>query len=250
MTYYEVLEIDPRASTGEVERAYRRVARKVHPDLNAGDRGKAEARMKLLNEIRDTLTDPLLRAGYDERLRLETQRRESAPPPPRDPPRTPREPAPAPASQDTSEAAAQQAPAPGRSRSLWVAIPLGALGGGVMTLALLSSPRLAKHLPDPFASASVNGDAGLSTDVAPLLTTPVSASSRLAHEPPDHTARGRVRGRGVVHLGSSADDVLRVLGPPDRYEPGRHPGEAVLRYGRLRLEMRNGRVVGGDAAAR
>ena len=243
MTYYEVLEIDPRASTGEVERAYRRVARKVHPDLNAGDRAKAEARMKLLNEIRETLTDPLLRAGYDERLRLETQRRENAPPPPRDVPRAPQDQAPASPPRDTAEAAAQ---AP--SRSLWVALPLVALGGGVMALALLSSPRLAKHLPDPFAS--VNGDAGLSTDVAPLLTTPVSASSRLAAEPPAPRARARVRGRGVVHIGSSADDVLRVLGPPERYEPGRHPGEAVLRYGPLRLEMRNGRVVGGDAAVR
>jgi hypothetical protein len=242
MTYYEVLEIDPRASTDEVERAYRRVARKVHPDLNAGDRARAEARMKLLNEIRETLTDPLLRAGYDERLRLETQRRESAPPPPRDVPRAPQEPAPP---RDTAETAAR---AP--SRSLWVALPLVALGGGVMALALLSSPRLAKHLPDPFASAGVDGDAGLSTDVAPLLTTPVSASSRLAPERTDHPARGRVRGRGVVHIGSSADDVLRVLGPPDRYEPGRYPGEAVLRYGTLRLEMRNGRVVGGDAAVR
>ena len=245
MTYYEVLEIDPRASTGEVERAYRRVARKVHPDLNAGDRAKAEARMKLLNEIRDTLTDPLLRAGYDERLRLEAQQRQSAPPPPRD---VPREPAPASPPRDTSGVAAQ-APAPDRSRSLWVAIPLVALGGGVMTLALLSSPRLAQHLPDPFAGASRTGDAGLSTDVAPLLTTPVSTSSRPV-APPDHPARGRVRGRGVVHLGSSADDVLRVLGPPDRYEPGRYPGEAVLRYGPLRLEMKNGRVVGGDAAVR
>src|SRR6266852_2528192 len=80
MTYYEVLEIDGRASTEDVERAYRRLARKVHPDLAAGDPAKAEARMKLLNEIRDTLTDPLLRAGYDERLRLESFRERVAPP--------------------------------------------------------------------------------------------------------------------------------------------------------------------------
>src|SRR5215471_6532855 len=82
MTYYEVLEIDSRATTAEIERAFRRMARKVHPDLNSGDRAKAEARMKLLNEIRDTLTDPLLRAGYDERLRLERQRNPAAAPPP------------------------------------------------------------------------------------------------------------------------------------------------------------------------
>ena len=65
MTYYEVLEIDSSASTAEVERAFRRMARKVHPDLNAGDRAQAEARMKLLNEIRDTLTDPLLQRRID-----------------------------------------------------------------------------------------------------------------------------------------------------------------------------------------
>src|SRR5450755_3418394 len=83
MTYYEVLEIDSRSSTDEIERAYRRLARKVHPDLAGGDAAKAETRMKLLNEIRDLLTDPLLRAGYDERLRLEAEQRARAAPPPR-----------------------------------------------------------------------------------------------------------------------------------------------------------------------
>src|SRR5450432_540754 len=80
MTYYEVLEIDSRASTAEIERAYRRLARTVHPDLAGGDTAKAETRMKLLNEIREILTDPLLRAGYDERLRLEAMRAPRSPP--------------------------------------------------------------------------------------------------------------------------------------------------------------------------
>jgi hypothetical protein len=62
--------------------------------------------------------------------------------------------------------------------------------------------------------------------------------------------RGPFRGRGVVHIGSTADDVLRVLGPPDSVETGRATGDAVFHYGALRLEMKNGRVVSGDAAAR
>ncbi|HSZ82766.1 MAG TPA: J domain-containing protein, partial [Polyangia bacterium] len=100
MNFYEILEIDSRASTDEIERAYRKMARKVHPDLNAGDRGRSEARMKLLNEIRDLLTDPLLRAGYDERLRLQHERdaqrdaqRARAAPRPQPPPRAETKPA-------------------------------------------------------------------------------------------------------------------------------------------------------------
>ena len=245
MTYYEVLEIDSRATTDEVERAYRRLARKVHPDLNAGDRAKAETRMKLLNEIRETLTDPLMRAGYDERLRLESQRRERGVPPPRsdEAPAVPRA---APVAPSAVRASAGDRR--GRSSGLWVGLMLGGLGAGVVAVALVSSPRLARHLPDPFESTISLADAG--ADTAPLLVSPVrSAAARAADAPQAPPARGRARGRFVIHIGSSADDVLRALGPPDRYEPGRHPGESVLHFGRLRLEMKNGRVAGGDAAA-
>jgi hypothetical protein len=261
MTYYEVLEIDNRASTAEIERAFRRMARKVHPDLNAGDRAKAEARMKLLNEIRDTLTDPLLRAGYDERLRLEAFRREAAVPPRTATPRpvtTP--PAPSDAVPAGEEAAPiEYAPAPPterpRSTSLWVGLFLAVMGGGVLVVAMLSGPKPGADSSDGVARAGLGGDAGtraaFAFDAAPLLTAPV-APRAAADEPSEPaTAPRRARGRGVViHVGSTADDVLRVLGSPDRYEPGRRPGDAVLHYGALRLEMKNGRVVGGDAAAR
>jgi curved DNA-binding protein CbpA len=248
MTYYEVLEIDSRASTDEVERAYRRLARKVHPDLNAGDPAKAEARMKLLNEIRDTLTDPLLRAGYDERLRLEAPRPDAVGPPPGTTPAPE-----GPAGMRRAPLGYAPSPAPGRRwSSVWVSLFLVALGAGVVVAALFSNPRLANRLPDPFESSAASVDAAVNADadIAPLLTTPVSATSRASSVAVPEARRARPRGRVVVRLGSSADDVLRLLGQPDGYEPGRRPGESVLRYGRLRLEMKNGRVVGGDAAAR
>jgi curved DNA-binding protein CbpA len=60
MNFYEALNLPPSATTEEIEEAYRTLARKVHPDLNRHDPTPAEARMKLLNRIRDTLTDPEL----------------------------------------------------------------------------------------------------------------------------------------------------------------------------------------------
>jgi hypothetical protein len=257
MTYYEVLEIDSRASTAEVERAFRRMARKVHPDLNAGDRAKAEAHMKLLNEIRDTLTDPLLRAGYDERLRLEAFRRESTVPPRAATPRpspVPEEPVHAHAPPVVDDAPSAPVASPPRSSSLWVGAFLAAMGMGVLVVALLSSPKPSEDPPEPLALAASPGDAGagVATETEPLLTAPVAPHAAEApSEAPEAPRARRARGRGVViHIGSTADDVLRVLGAPDRYEPGATPGESVLHYGALRLEMKNGRVVGGDAAAR
>src|SRR6185436_20279469 len=81
LDYYTVLGVSPKASVEEIERAYRRLARQVHPDRNSGDAERAEARMKQLNQIRDTLTDPLLRAAYDDRLRQEQGERRPPPPP-------------------------------------------------------------------------------------------------------------------------------------------------------------------------
>jgi len=120
----------------------------------------------------------------------------------------------------------------------------GAVGIAGVAATFAFYPYLAKHLPDPFEPAAPIPLA--SPDAAPLLTTPVMAPARADGEP---RAPRRARGRSV-HLGSSADDVLRQLGAPDAVEPGRYPGESVMRYGSLHLEMKNGRVVGGDAAGR
>ena len=54
MNFYEALSLTPSATTEEIEEAYRTLARKVHPDLNRHDPTPAEARMKLLNRIRET----------------------------------------------------------------------------------------------------------------------------------------------------------------------------------------------------
>lgn len=62
--YYEVLEVKPGASQEEIVRAFRRLARKHHPDLNPGD-PTAEERFKEINEAFQVLNDPERRAQYD-----------------------------------------------------------------------------------------------------------------------------------------------------------------------------------------
>ena len=61
--YYAVLEVSPDASSDEIKRAYRKLARKTHPDLNAGP--EAEAAFKEVNEAYEALKTPESRAEYD-----------------------------------------------------------------------------------------------------------------------------------------------------------------------------------------
>ncbi len=62
--YYQVLGINKDASAEEIKKAYRKLARKYHPDLNPGDE-KAEARFKEINEAQEILSDPEKRAKYE-----------------------------------------------------------------------------------------------------------------------------------------------------------------------------------------
>jgi len=62
--YYEVLGVARDASTEEIERAYRKLARQHHPDRNLGDTD-AEAKFKEVNEAHDVLTDEARRDRYD-----------------------------------------------------------------------------------------------------------------------------------------------------------------------------------------
>lgn len=62
--YYEILNVPRNASTEEIKQAYRRLARKYHPDVNAGD-GSAAEKFKQLNEAYETLSDSQKRSQYD-----------------------------------------------------------------------------------------------------------------------------------------------------------------------------------------
>ncbi|NEO33467.1 MAG: J domain-containing protein [Symploca sp. SIO3C6] len=63
--YYEILGITPEASSEEIKKAYRRLARKYHPDMNPGDKA-AENRFKDIGEAYEVLSDPNKRGQYDD----------------------------------------------------------------------------------------------------------------------------------------------------------------------------------------
>ncbi len=62
--YYKVLGVEKNTGTDEIKKAYRKLARKYHPDVNPGDKN-AEDRFKEINEAYEVLTDPDKRAKYD-----------------------------------------------------------------------------------------------------------------------------------------------------------------------------------------
>ncbi len=63
--YYEVLGIDKNASEDEIKKAYRKLAKKYHPDLNPGDKS-AEIKFKEVSEAYDVLSDKTKKARYDQ----------------------------------------------------------------------------------------------------------------------------------------------------------------------------------------
>lgn len=62
--YYSVLEVDKKASTDEIKKAYRKLARKYHPDLNPNDT-EANKKFQQINEANEVLSDPEKRKKYD-----------------------------------------------------------------------------------------------------------------------------------------------------------------------------------------
>jgi len=66
--YYEVLGIGKNATDAEIKSAYRKLAKKYHPDLNPGNPGdkEAEEKFKEVNEANDVLSDPQKRQRYDQ----------------------------------------------------------------------------------------------------------------------------------------------------------------------------------------
>src|SRR5271157_3025620 len=63
--YYETLGVPKKASTDDIRKAYRKLARKYHPDLNPGDKS-AEDRFKNVQEAYDVLSDTKKRTMYDQ----------------------------------------------------------------------------------------------------------------------------------------------------------------------------------------
>src|SRR5512142_2448950 len=63
--FYQVLGVNRKASADEIRKAYKRLARKSHPDVNPGDKS-AEERFKRIQEAYDVLSDPKKRSIYDQ----------------------------------------------------------------------------------------------------------------------------------------------------------------------------------------
>lgn len=268
MNYYEILGVAPDASPEEIERAYRALARKVHPDLNGGDPARAELRMKQLNEIRETLGDSLLRSAYDTELRREREAQEEA--------RRQAEASPAGDYVRVGQSPfTASTPVPPPSRLPRVAILLSAAlaiaTGGVVF-------GRAHHDIEPSAPEGELGDDPVGQEESPpapaaaelppprhrlmpaMVAPPSAPSGESASERPDDRGAGspatarprRLRpaipgAGGVVRIGSTAAEVIRKFGPPQHTEPGSRPGNVVFVYGQLRLELRSGLVVSGSA---
>lgn len=77
--YYQVLGVDRNAAADDIKRAYRKLARKYHPDVNKA--ADAEQRMKEVNEANAVLSDPERRAAYDQLGRGFHAGQEFRPPP-------------------------------------------------------------------------------------------------------------------------------------------------------------------------
>ena len=63
--YYKILEIDKKATQADIKKAYRKLARKLHPDLNPNDKS-AQQKFQQVNEANEVLSDPEKRKKYDQ----------------------------------------------------------------------------------------------------------------------------------------------------------------------------------------
>ena len=79
--YYATLGVSKTATDADIKKAYRKLARQLHPDLNPGSK-TAEAKFKSINEANDVLSDPEKRRKYDELGANWRQYEQSGGPPP------------------------------------------------------------------------------------------------------------------------------------------------------------------------
>jgi curved DNA-binding protein len=71
--YYAILEVSSSATSSEIKKSYRRLARLHHPDLN---QDALDTHIKRLNEAYEVLRDPVKRSAYDTQYRETKQRAE------------------------------------------------------------------------------------------------------------------------------------------------------------------------------
>lgn len=73
--YYDILEVSPKASKQIIDKAYKTLAKKYHPDANPEDRKEwAEEKFKKINEAYEVISDEEKRAEYDKKLEQEKEK--------------------------------------------------------------------------------------------------------------------------------------------------------------------------------
>ena len=223
MNFYEALNLQPSATPEEIEEAYRTLARKVHPDLNRDDPMPAEARMKLLNRIRDTLTDSDRRAKYDRDLAKGSEKARV-------------------------ESAINETLRESRNDALfWKRVKLTTVGGLAVGLLLgLGSwflDLMRSRQPQP-AAAAARLEAPRPV-AAPSIPKALSVPKALPATP----RVTKKKGPEVVEFGSSTEQVLDLMGKPDQVEE-LPAGIRILHYGKLRLVFKNNKLVPGSGIQR
>jgi len=76
--FYEILEVDRNASQEVIEKAYKVLAKKYHPDLQqATNKKQCAEKMKIINDAYEVLSDSLKRAEYNKKLKDEELQNEN-----------------------------------------------------------------------------------------------------------------------------------------------------------------------------